>query len=132
MAQEQIDWGKAWEVFWDRYKREAPNMHEIQNRAVLILEELWRQISPMTGWEETITISLDKDGHMVSTMTGCMLLGAIGLAGAQYAMEESKKVLDKELKHSSNKLENKLRTIEKRVERLEQWWSIEQKPPGEQ
>jgi len=40
MAEQQIEWEKAWEVFWDRYKREAPNVFETQAKADAMFKEL--------------------------------------------------------------------------------------------
>jgi hypothetical protein len=124
MAQEKplqvtIEWEKAREVFWKRYEKQAPRMFEIQGNAGHGFQDLWKDISPVMGTEETIPISFSKDGALRTTLAGWVLIGAIGAAAAVNAINESKQLLDKEFKDFESKWESKLQTTEKRLTAVE-------------
>ena len=124
-----IDWEKAREAFWKRYKEQAPRMFEIQFHAGATFQELWRKISPVMGSEETISISFVKDGELHTTLAGWVLIGAIGAAAAVNAINESQQLSDEKLKNLESKWENKLQAIENRLGPIEEWCGLKQPKP---
>ena len=61
-------------------------------------------------------------------MGGWILIGAIGAAAAINAINESNKTLDEELGKLTAKWENKVQTIEERLEALEKDIGIKRPP----
>ncbi len=127
MMKTEIDWEDVWKVFWARYAREGPKLHELQRRVGMVFKETWRKASPATGIEEPIVISFDKEGTLHTSMGGWVLIGAIAAVAAADSMNklnDFRAVLDNSVTDLDRKW-YKMQEIEDRLQRLEMWWGLD-------
>lgn len=124
MDKQQIDWDEALKVFWERFAQQAPRTFDLQASIGQNFQTLWNQVNPAVGLEGSINIFFLKDGTLLPSMAGWVLLGIIARVAGSDAVNTFQKNLEERLNQLDTKWTDKLQKIEERLKPVEEYCGI--------